>query len=71
MFNCNSLALIVLYLFVAVFLFWNYLKFYKRQALDIYFLFLSIQSEKYQSNANFSESMPIPGDEVVAGISEG
>ncbi len=70
-FNCNSLALIVLYVLVAVFLFWNYLKFYKRQALDIYFLFLSIQSEKYQSNANFSESMPIPGDEVVASIGEG
>jgi hypothetical protein len=40
-FNCNSLTLIMIYLLVAVFLFWNYLKFYKRQALDIYFLFLS------------------------------
>jgi hypothetical protein len=70
-FNCNSVALILLYLLIAVFLFWNYLKFYKRQALDIYFLFLSIQSEKYKSNSNVSESMPILGDEVVAEVGEG
>jgi hypothetical protein len=60
----------MIYLLVAVFLFWNYLKFYKRQALDIYFLFLSIQSEKNNVILEGSKEITDPCKEFVDEVGE-
>lgn len=39
-------AVMLLFCIAALFMFWNYLKLFKRQAIDIYYLFLSIQHDK-------------------------
>ncbi|MFT7158046.1 MAG: hypothetical protein ACI8Q1_003072 [Parvicella sp.] len=39
-------AVMFLFTVSALFMFWNYLKLFKRQAIDIYYLFLSIQHDK-------------------------
>lgn len=38
-------AVMLLFFIAAVFMFWNYLKLFKRQAIDIYYLFLSIRHD--------------------------
>jgi hypothetical protein len=39
-------SVLVLFFVAAGFMFWNYLKLFKRQALDTYFLFLSVHNDK-------------------------
>ena len=39
-------TVMTLFAISAMFMFWNYLKLFKRQAIDIYFLFLAIQNDK-------------------------
>ena len=39
-------AVMLLFFTAALFMFWNYLKLFKRQAIDIYYLFLSIKHDK-------------------------
>ena len=39
-------AVMFLFATAALFMFWNYLKLFKRQAIDIYYLFLSIRHDK-------------------------
>lgn len=38
--------ILVFYLIASGFMFWNYLKLFKRQAIDVFFLFLSVYYEK-------------------------
>jgi hypothetical protein len=44
--NWAVFSVLSLFLVAAGFMFWNYLKLFKRQALDIYFLFLSVHNDK-------------------------
>lgn len=39
-------SVMTLFFIAACFMFWNYLKLFKRQAVDIYYLFLSVQHDK-------------------------
>lgn len=41
--DCYSFLIWTILLFAGIFMFWNYLKLYKRQAIDIYYLFISIK----------------------------
>lgn len=44
--DIHVLSVLLIILISALFMFWNYLKLFKRQAIDIYYLFLSIQNDK-------------------------
>ncbi len=39
-------SVMLIFFIAALFMFWNYLKLFKRQAIDIYYLFLSIRHDK-------------------------
>jgi hypothetical protein len=45
-------SILILFLFIAFFMFWNYIKLFKRQAVDIYFLFLSVIHDKNKESEN-------------------
>ncbi len=50
--NLATWSILILFIFIAFFMFWNYIKLFKRQAVDIYFLFLSVIHDKEKETEN-------------------